>query len=83
MEEKVDLGRKRCIMGGDFNEMLRQEDNQGVIRRLESSFIPFRTFIRDMRMGEMCFEGRIWTWANNRQGEGFIEERLDMFFCLC
>lgn len=37
MEEEVDLGRKRWIMGGDFNEILRQEDNQGGIRRLESS----------------------------------------------
>lgn len=25
-------------------------------------------------------KGRIWTWANNRKGESFIEERLDMFF---
>lgn len=33
-----------------------------------------------MEMGEVLFYGRRWTWANNRQGEGFIEERLDMFF---
>lgn len=33
-----------------------------------------------MEMGEVAFKGRRWTWANNRKGEGYIEERLDMFF---
>lgn len=31
-------------------------------------------------MGEVKFKGRRWTWENNRQGEGYIEERIDMFF---
>lgn len=31
-------------------------------------------------MAEVRFNGRIWTWANNRVGEGFVEERLDQFF---
>lgn len=31
-------------------------------------------------MGEILFKDRKWTWANNRQDEGFIEERLDRFF---
>lgn len=70
----------RWAVGGDFNDILRQEDKQGGIKRLENSFVPFRTFVRDMCMRELCFKGRRWTWANNRQGEGFIEERLDMFF---
>lgn len=47
---------------------------------MESSFQPFRDFINEMGMGEVVFCGRRWTWANNRHGEGFIEERLDMFF---
>lgn len=28
------------------------------------------------------YKGRRWTWVNNRVGEGFIEERLDMIFGL-
>lgn len=55
-------------------------DKQGGIRRAENTFIPFRNFISEMGMGEIQFRGRRWTWANNRKGEGFIEERLDMFF---
>lgn len=31
-------------------------------------------------MGEITFRGRRWTWANNRKVEGYLEERLDMFF---
>lgn len=31
-------------------------------------------------MGEVAFKGIRWIWANNRVGEGFIEERLDLFF---
>lgn len=31
-------------------------------------------------MEEVIFKGKRWTWANNRMGEEFIEERLDMFF---
>lgn len=33
-----------------------------------------------MGMGEVKFRGEEWTWANNREGEGFIMERLDRFF---
>lgn len=33
-----------------------------------------------MGMIEINYVGRQWTWANNREGEGFIEERLDRFF---
>lgn len=31
-------------------------------------------------MEEVMHIGRRWAWANNRVGEGFIEERLDIFF---
>lgn len=71
---------KKMGTKGDFNDIVTQEDKQGGILRMESSFNPFRDFIREMEMGEMNFSGRRWTWANNRVGEGFIEERLDMFF---
>lgn len=42
-------------------------------KRGESSFSSFRSFIRDIEMGEIAFRGRRWTWENNRCGEGFIE----------
>lgn len=50
-------------MGGDFNDILRQEDKQGGRQRSFSSFQPFRTFVREMEMFEFAFRGRRWTWA--------------------
>lgn len=32
-----------------------------------------------MGMGDVKFSGEAYTWANNREGEGFIQERLDRF----
>lgn len=66
-------------MGGDFNEIVGQKDKNSGNRRGESSFIPFRDFIREIEMGEIAFKGRRWMWAKNRKGKGYIEERLDMF----
>lgn len=43
----------------------------------ESSFIPFKDFIREIKMGKIAFKGRRWLWEKNRKG--FIEERLRMF----
>lgn len=31
-------------------------------------------------MEAIPYKGRRWMWANNRVGEGFIEERFDLFF---
>lgn len=80
LKEKRKTWGKRWILGGNFNEIVSQEDKQGGNQRMATSFTPFREFIREMDMGEVSFCGRRWTWANNRSGEGFIEERLDMFF---
>lgn len=65
---------QRWLIGGDFNDIIGAEDKQGGRRRLESSYQPFRSFIRTMEMEVVAFKGRRWTWANNRVGEGFIEE---------
>lgn len=31
-------------------------------------------------MVEIRYIRRDWTWTNNKEGEGFVEERLDRFF---
>lgn len=33
-----------------------------------------------MEMGEIKLRGETFTWENNRENEGFIQERLDRFF---
>lgn len=67
-------------MGGDFNDIKDNSEKQGGRERLASSFVVFRNFISKMQMGEIKFKGEPFTWANNREGEGFIQERLDRFF---
>lgn len=33
-----------------------------------------------MEMGDIKFKGDAFTWANNREGEEYINERFDRFF---
>lgn len=44
------------------------------------SFYQFNEFIRKMGMGELQVKGRQWTWSNNKEYDGFVQERLDRFF---
>lgn len=66
--------------GRDFNEIKEGAEKRGERQRSERSFGFFRNFIRNMNMAEIRYLGRDWTWANNRVGEEFVEERLDRFF---
>lgn len=77
-ERKSEWGEK-WVTGGDFNEITNNEEKSRGRIRLESSFSGFRNFISDMGMGDLDFRGRTFTWANNREEEGFIQERLDRF----
>lgn len=65
---------------GDFNDIRSHEEKKGGRKRLESSFAGFRNFIAEIEMGDIKFKGESWTWGNNREREGFIQERLDRFF---
>lgn len=67
-------------MGGDFNDIVSNTEKQGGRRRQENSFTKFRDFIADMDMRIIRYKGEPFTWANNKEGEGFIQERLDRFF---
>lgn len=33
-----------------------------------------------MEMEEIKAVGKMYTWENNREGERFVEEKLDIFF---
>lgn len=81
-QKRRNWGQKWIMGGGDFNDILGPEDKKGGRRRGEASFLPFRSFLSKMEMEVLPYNGRRWTWANNRVGEGLIEERLDMIFGL-
>lgn len=80
------LQQQRCKWGdmwflrGDMNEIRENLEKKGGTGRSAGSFRRFNDFIRTMNMEKVRFVGREWTWANNRVGEGFVEERLNRFF---
>lgn len=65
---------------GDLNEIKNHDEKNGGNRRSEGSFIDFMSFISKMGMGDIRFQGSTFTWANNREREGYIQERVDRFF---
>lgn len=68
------------VLGGDFNDIMEHEENKGRRRRLDLSFRIFNSFITDMEMEELSSVGSMFTWANNKEGNGFVKEKIDRFF---
>lgn len=68
------------FLGGDFNDIRQQDEKKGGRRRVESSFQAFNSSINQMGMAEGKSIRALYTWANNKQREGYVEEKLDSFF---
>lgn len=64
-------------MGGDLNDIKNRFEKSGGNQKSKRSFQQFRECIQGIQMAEIRFIDRQWTWANNRMGEDFVEERLD------
>lgn len=67
-------------MGGYFNDIRTHEEKRGGMRRSDSSFWDFNSFINNMEMDKINRIGNLYTWANNKEREGYVEEKLDRFF---
>ncbi|GER51132.1 UDP-XYL synthase 6, partial [Striga asiatica] len=63
------------VAGGDWNEVLEVDEKRGGRQKSERDLRGFRIGMQDINM-----TGHRFTWGNNREGEGFIEERIDRFF---
>lgn len=78
---KVKMGWGLVLGGsGDLNDLREHAEKRGGRRRPDSSFRNFGSFIHYMKMEEIRSVRSAYTWANNRAGEGFVEEKLDRFF---
>lgn len=66
LKERRQFWGQKWLIGGDFNEIIGLADKNGGKERSVSSFWPFRNFVNEMKMEEVLFKGRRWTWANNR-----------------
>lgn len=65
---------------GDLNDIRSSDEKNGGRRRSKNSCKGFREFIASMKIEEIRFQDKQWTWANNWEDEGYIEVRLDRFF---
>ncbi|GER29796.1 DNAse I-like superfamily protein [Striga asiatica] len=77
--DKEGWGEEWCIIG-DWNDLHLQENKSGGRPRSLRSLVPFQTFISDMGMTELSMKGHKYTWCNNRENEGIVEEKLDNAF---
>ncbi|GER28785.1 RNA-directed DNA polymerase-like protein [Striga asiatica] len=79
--ERTKANWGRCwVIAGDWNDIISNDEKRGGVRRLEASFRGFKTFIQNMGMQECDQKGSFFTWGNNREGDGYVEERLDKVF---
>lgn len=71
--KKRGMGGKLGVRG-DFNDIRAAAEKNGRRQMSEASLRKFNEFVNKMEMEEISFVGRRWTWANNYEGEGYIEE---------
>ncbi|XP_030478213.1 uncharacterized protein LOC115695276 [Cannabis sativa] len=64
------------LIGGDFNEILRQKEKKGGQQKPRYLINNFRKALDDCYLREVEFEGNLFTWCNGRQ-DNLIFERLD------
>ncbi|KAH7856993.1 hypothetical protein Vadar_007799 [Vaccinium darrowii] len=65
---------------GDFNQVLGDGEKMGGNCPRQSSITEFHGMISDSGLIDLEFKGPRFTWRNNRRGEEFIMERIDMAF---
>ncbi|XP_027166673.1 uncharacterized protein LOC113766707 [Coffea eugenioides] len=65
------------MMAGDLNDIPSNEEKWGGRSRPDSSFKDFREFIESNALIDLGFEGVPWTWSNQWEGGGLIQQRLD------
>ncbi|KAM2489958.1 hypothetical protein PS1_046886 [Malus domestica] len=65
-----------CILIGDFNDILCNEENEGGNYRPTSSMRDFREFVARNELMDLGYEGYPFTWRNNKESLP-IQQRLD------
>ncbi|XP_062163754.1 uncharacterized protein LOC133870607 [Alnus glutinosa] len=62
---------------GDFNEVVDNTEKVDGSLKIASQILPFRSAIEACSLGDLGYKGSKYTWCNDREGVGFIKERLD------
>lgn len=67
------------MFGGDFNEILSNEEKTGGLTRDQRMMDNFREVLEICSFRDLGFEGRWVTWERGLTPETLIQERLDRF----
>lgn len=62
---------------GDFNEITSQSEKVGATSRHYKQMESFREAIEFFSFSVLITKGLMFTWSDNRRGNGFTKERID------
>ncbi|KAL0361134.1 UNVERIFIED_CONTAM: hypothetical protein Sradi_3797900 [Sesamum radiatum] len=74
------LSRQSCrpwLCMGDFNEILYQQEKQGVSARALWQISAFRDCLSDCNLHDLGYQGSWFTWCNRWESPRTVRERLD------
>ncbi|KAF7150653.1 hypothetical protein RHSIM_Rhsim02G0038900 [Rhododendron simsii] len=74
---KVEDSQEPCVLGGDFNCILDNEEKSGGLDKEEWELKDFRSFVEENDLIDIGYVGYPFTWNNKRGGRTNIRMRLD------
>ncbi|KAH9741755.1 putative reverse transcriptase/RNA-dependent DNA polymerase [Citrus sinensis] len=75
------LSSKPWLCFSDFNEILRLDEKSGGNDKNIRRVSEFREAVQDSKLADLGYKGYQFTWCNGRDGQHFVEKRLDRFLC--
>ncbi|KAM1376755.1 hypothetical protein PS1_038740 [Malus domestica] len=76
LSKRIGQERDRCLLIGDFNDNLCNDEKEGGNYRPAVSLRDFRNFMAREELMDLGYEGYPFTWRNNRESMP-IQQRLD------
>lgn len=65
------------LVRGDMNSVVSPDEKRGGVPLTPGDLCGFSNFINQCHLLDLGLSGFLYTWRNNREGEGYIQERLD------
>ncbi|KAM1277853.1 hypothetical protein ACFX2J_029945 [Malus domestica] len=76
LSKRIEKDKDKCLILGDFNDILCNEEKEGGNYRCAASMREFRGFVASNDLMDLGYEGYPFTWRNNRESLP-IQQRLD------
>lgn len=65
LSQLIGKDSERCLMMGDFNDILSNDENEGSNYITVASMRDFREFVAQNQLMDLGYEGYPFTWRNN------------------